>query len=180
MMNQMIMRWAVVIVAWVASPLWAKQPVVGSRAIDFTLPTFDGRRVTLSQLRGKVVLLDFWASWCVPCRKELPYLEQMMKTYGKGDFLVVAVNIDNELANARKFLTDYGIELMSLRDAKKKVVSAYDIATMPSTFLIDKRGRVRFIHKGFAVEQIKDYKQQIRQLLLEDLKPPRRHGKRSS
>jgi len=166
--------------ALVSAPLWAKQPEVGRRAIDFTLPTFDGRRVTLSDLRGKVVLLDFWASWCVPCRKELPYLDKMMKTYGRGDFLVVAVNIDNELANARKFMADYDITLESLWDAKKKVVSAYDIATMPTTFLLDKRGRVRFVHQGFEMKQVKQVKQQIRQLLLEGLSRPNRQQKRIS
>ncbi len=150
------------------SPLLAKQPKAGSRAIDFTLPTFDGGKVTLSDLRGKVVLLDFWASWCVPCREEMPYLDLLMKTYAKSDFLVLAVNIDNESGNALKFLQEHKIGLKPVWDVEKKVVAAYDIATMPTAFLIDRRGRIRFVHSGFEVEQLEHYKQQIRQLLLED------------
>lgn len=140
---------------------------VGSKAIDFTLKDFDGKPVKLSDQRGKVVLLDFWASWCDPCREELPYLDILQKTYGKRGFTVLAVNIDNKLENAEKFLDKYDIKLMPLWDQKKRVVSAYDVQTMPTTLIIDQRGWIRYLHNGFEVEKFQVYKQQIERLLNE-------------
>ena len=138
---------------------------VGSKAIDFTLNNFDGKPVKLSEQRGKVVLLDFWASWCDPCRDEMPYLDILQKTYGMQGFTVLAVNIDNKLENAEQFLDKYDIKLMPVWDRKKKVVSAYDVQTMPTTMLIDQRGWIRYIHNGFEVEKFQVYKQQIEKLL---------------
>ncbi len=148
-------------------PAPGKRPVVGSKAIDFTLKSFDGRQVTLSALRGKVVLLDFWASWCTPCREELPLLDILDKTYGREDFKVVTVNIDNNPKNAVKFLQAYSIKLSPLWDQKKEVVSAYDVKKMPTTILIDKNGWIRYIHSGFEAEQFRTYKRQIETLLKE-------------
>lgn len=153
--------------ALLTSPLLAKQPTVGSKALDFTLRTFNGKKVTLSELQGKVVLLDFWASWCTPCREEMPYLDILLKTYDKEDFAVVAVNIDNQLKNALEFLQKHSIKLTPLWDEKKKVVSAYDVATMPTTMIIDRNGWIRFIHSGFEAEQFMKYKQQVEYLLKE-------------
>ncbi len=148
-------------------PALGNRPTVGSKAIDFTLKTFDGKQVTLSSLRGKVVLLDFWASWCTPCREELPLLDILHKTYGREDFKVVTVNIDNHPKNAVKFLETYSIKVAPLWDQKKKVVSAYDVQKMPTTILIDKNGWIRSIHSGFEAEQFLTYKHQIETLLKE-------------
>ncbi len=141
--------------------------VVGSKAINFTLKTFQGKPVTLSKLRGKVVLLDFWASWCDPCREEMPFLDILQKKYGPRGFTVLAVNIDNSSKNALAFLQQYNIKLPSLWDKKKKVVSAYDVQAMPTTLIIDQRGWVRFIHHGFKAEKFPVYKRQIEMLLLQ-------------
>ena len=148
-------------------PALGNRPTVGSKAIDFTLKTFDGKQVTLSSLRGKVVLLDFWASWCQPCREELPLLDILNKTYGRENFKVVTVNIDNHPKNAVKFLETYSIKLTPLWDQDKKVVSAYDVQKMPTTILIDKNGWIRYIHSGFEAEQFHTYKREIEILLKE-------------
>ncbi len=148
-------------------PALGNRPTVGSKAIDFTLKTFDGKQVTLSSLRGKVVLLDFWASWCTPCREELPLLDILNKTYGRENFKVVTVNIDNHPKNAVKFLETYSIKIAPLWDKKKIVVAAYDIRKMPTTILIDKNGWIRYIHSGFETEQFLTYKHQIETLLKE-------------
>ncbi|MCH6559519.1 chemotaxis protein CheW, partial [candidate division KSB1 bacterium] len=116
---------------------------------------------------GRVVLIDFWASWCQPCREELPLLDILNKTYGREDFKVVTVNIDNHPKNAVKFLETYSIKVAPLWDQKKKVVSAYDVQKMPTTILIDKNGWIRYIHSGFETEQFLTYKREIEILLKE-------------
>jgi peroxiredoxin len=145
--------------------LLAKQPKVGTKASDFTLKKFDGAQLTLSELKGKVVLLDFWASWCAPCREELPFLDILTKTYGSKNFEVVAVNIDNKPEKAYEFLEKYSVQLMPVWDEEKNVVGAYDVETMPTTFIIDREGWIRYIRSGFESEQFIEYKKQIELLL---------------
>lgn len=165
----------ILLLAFMVTPLLAKQPAAGSQAIDFTLARFNGEKVTLSQLQGKIVLLDFWASWCTPCREELPMLDILQKTYGKHGFEVIAVNIDNKEENALKFLEKGRVGLRALWDKDKKVVASYDVNTMPTTFIIDKRGMIRFVHSGFKTENFQYYKRQIESLLQEGkhMKPQR-------
>ena len=125
-------------------------PKVGERASDFSLPTLDGSKVKLSELRGKVVLIDFWASWCVPCRKELPALDALQKKYA-GSVVVLAVNVDKERANAEKLLSTVKVgALRILLDPDGKVAGAYDVPTMPSSFIVDTKGMVRNVHAGFS------------------------------
>lgn len=146
-------------------PIFGKGSVVGSKATDFTLMTFEGKKVTLSKQKGKVILLDFWASWCVPCKEELPLLDNLQNVYGKKGFRVLAVNIDNKPKNALKFLEQYFIKLTSLWDENKQVVAAYDVETMPTSLIIDKEGIIRYIHSGFIPDDIHKYKEEIEILL---------------
>lgn len=159
-----------ILVLVTALPLLAKQPLLGTKAINFTLKKFDGSKLTLSNLRGKVVLLDFWASWCAPCREELPFLDLLNKTYGNKNFEVVAVNIDNKPEKAYEFLKMYSVKLTPVWDEEKRVVGAYDVETMPTTFIIDKEGWIRFVHSGFKAEKFIEYKKQIEFLLHQNLK----------
>ena len=149
----------------IATACFANQPKVGEKAIDFTLKSFEGDVIRLSDLRGKVVLLDFWASWCVPCREELPLLDLLQRTYGSRGFTVLALNIDNHEENARTFLEQLSVRLNPLWDNDKKVVEAYDVEKMPTTFILDQAGNIRFIHSGFETGQFHEYKQQIEYLL---------------
>lgn len=126
---------------------------VGDRAGDFSLPTLDGSRVKLSDLKGKVVLVDFWASWCVPCRKELPALDALQRRYtdAKKPVIILAVNVDKDRANAEKLLAAVKVAaLRILLDPDGKVAGAYDVPTMPSSFIIDPKGLVRNVHAGFS------------------------------
>ena len=157
----------VLILVLAFSVMAGERPSVGQKAINFTLETFDGKRVALNQLRGRVILLDFWATWCPPCREELPYLDILQQTYGTQGFVVLAVNIDNKIQNAQDFLKAHDIKLMPLWDEQKKVVAQYDIEQMPTTVIIDKRGVIRYLHSGFETDQYIKYKQQIQQLLRE-------------
>ncbi len=141
---------------------------VGDRAVDFTLPDLGGQTVQLSSLRGSVVVVDFWASWCVPCRKELPALDVLARRYadGKKPVVFLAVGIDKERANATKFLSSAKISAVRiLLDPDGKIAAAYDLPTMPSSYVIDAKGLVRHVHSGFSPGDEKAIAQEIDGLL---------------
>ena len=137
---------------------------IGKKAPDFTLQSLaEKSRVSLSALKGKVVLVDFWASWCAPCKVSMPHLAKLSKKY--KNFAVIAVNIDDEKENAIKFLDDLGLKINAVHDASKEVVSAYDVPEMPTAYLIDQYGKVQYIHSGYSEEKLKKLEFAIRGLV---------------
>jgi thiol-disulfide isomerase/thioredoxin len=140
---------------------------VGDRAADFTLPALDGSKVKLSDLKGSVVVIDFWASWCVPCKKELPALDALARRYAdeKKPVVILAINIDKERANAEKLLASTKVGAVKiLLDPDGKVAGAYDVPTMPSSFVIDAKGIVRNVHAGFVPGDEKKIAEEIEAL----------------
>jgi len=137
------------------------------KAPDFTLKSRDGVNVRLSDLRGQVVLLNFWASWCGPCRQEMPVLDQLQKKYGKLGFSVLGVNLDAKSSKAIKYLKDTPVNFTVLYDPEGKVSEQYGVQAMPSTVIIDRDGNVRFLHKGFKDGYTQKYHKQIKALLRE-------------
>jgi thiol-disulfide isomerase/thioredoxin len=122
----------------------------GALAADFALQG-PGGEVKLSALRGKVVLLDFWADWCAPCKKELPVLDALAKKYKGKDLVILAVNIDKKRENAERFLKAAGISALRIAfDPDGAVVGKYEPPTMPSSYLIDRNGKVTAINSGFT------------------------------
>ena len=163
----MLLNLLALIALWF-SPIEPPGVNVGQKARDFTLEALHsngGRMVSLNQLQGKVVLLDFWATWCEPCRDELPQLDRLQKKYARDKFAVMAVNVDNKAETARAFLDKYDIDLVALWDRQKAVVSMYDVQRMPSCYLIDATGKVRFIHYGYEEKYVNTYEEEIDQLL---------------
>ena len=146
-----------VIILLLAVQAEAKAPEVGSLAPLFTGKTAAGEEIHLADLRGKVVLLDFWASWCGPCREEMPFLVAFYRRHQKAGFEILSVNIDDQVENMRKFLSrlDRRPDFPILVDREKDIPRLYDIETMPTTVFIDRQGRIRFWHGGF-VESHKD------------------------
>jgi thiol-disulfide isomerase/thioredoxin len=141
---------AVLFLCSVTSPALAVKP--GDRAPEIDLPSLSGKRVKLSSLRGSVVVVDFWASWCVPCRKELPALDALAKRYAddRQPVVFLAVGIDKERANAEKQIAASKVtRLEVLLDPDGKTAAAYDIPTMPSSFIIDAKGLVKHMHAGY-------------------------------
>ncbi len=138
---------------------------VGKKAIEFTLPDVSGGEVALQSFRGKVVLLNFWATWCGPCREELPELDRVQEKFRKRGLAVVAVTVDNELENVRSFLQKYDLKLQALWDRRKKVADAYVVEKMPSSYLIDRNGVIRFVHRGYSPEELKRIEAEIENLL---------------
>ncbi len=118
-------------------------------APDFTLQTLDGRELTLSRLKGKVVLLDFWATWCGPCRESIPHLIQLYKSYRHSGFEVVGMNVDRgDIEAVRRFIKAMDIPYPVVA-APEDVARNYRVTGIPVTFLIDKEGRIRERIAGF-------------------------------
>lgn len=137
----------------------------GSAAPEIALTTLSGKPVKLSALKGKVVLVDFWASWCGPCRESMPFLEKLSKNYKDKGLVVLGVNIDNDVAAAKKFLKELPVSFQVVNDADKKVAKAYAPPTMPSSYIIDKQGRVHVVHAGFKRADADKIEAEIKSLL---------------
>ncbi len=131
-----------------AAPAAARQEA-GKPAADFTLPDLLRAPTRLGELRGKVVVLDFWASWCEPCLKELPELEKLHRELSPRGVVFVAVNLDKELKNALDLVRKLQLTLKVLHDPEGKVAEQYDPPKMPSSYVIDKSGVVRFVNEGY-------------------------------
>ncbi len=121
--------------------------------------------------RGSVVLLDVWATWCEPCRDALPLYEQLAAEYGKRGLKVYALNVDEDPRAIPPFIEETKLKLPILVDENAKVAEkALKVRSMPTTFLVDRQGHVRFVHEGFAEEFLVKYQHQIEQLLAEPVK----------
>lgn len=136
-------------------------------APSFALPSRSGDTVSLTQLKGKVVMLNFWASWCGPCRQEMPLLDQMHKRYSALGFTLVGVNVDANSKDAEQWLSKTPVSFPVLFDRDSKVSAMYDVKAMPSTVFIDRKGNVRYLHKGYKAGDEGEYLNQIRALLKE-------------
>lgn len=136
-------------------------------APDFTLRTPDGRNLRLQELRGQVVMVNFWASWCAPCRVEMPHLNKLSDKYRASGFTLLGVNVDEDPLNATRAAAKMGVKFPVLLDADKRVVKMYDVLTMPSTVLIDRDGRMRYLHRGYREGYEETYDKQVRELLKE-------------
>lgn len=131
------------------------------------LPSLAGQSASLSDLKGKVVLLDFWASWCGPCRESFPWMSEMQDRYAAQGLEVVAVNLDQEESDAKQFLTQVPVRFTVLVDSQAQMPESFGLIGMPSSYLIDRQGRIRAEHIGFHKRDIEAYEQQIQTLLAE-------------
>lgn len=138
----------VLIASWIASGQATDKLI---KASDFSGVSIDGEQIKLSDYAGKVVLIDFWAAWCGPCRKEMPFLVEQYETKKNLDFVVLAVNLDKDIKNMNKFLNDLekAPAFPILRDPEEFICSLFDLQGMPTSVLIDRKGNIRFRHVGF-------------------------------
>jgi peroxiredoxin len=136
-------------------------------APDFTLRTMNGPNLRLQEQRGRVVLVNFWATWCGPCRQEIPHLNRLYDKYRSSGFVLLGVNIDDDARVAAELATKLNVTFPVLLDTDKKVSRVYDMSAMPATVVIDRDGRVRYIHRGYRDGFEAAYEKQIRDLLKE-------------
>jgi thiol-disulfide isomerase/thioredoxin len=141
--------------------------VLSGPAPDFTLKSRGGENIKLSELRGQVVMVNFWASWCGPCRQEMPLLEQLYQRYQPLGFTLLGVNVEEDSAAADKVLREIPVSFPILYDNRNKVSNSFQVKAMPSTIMIDRDGRMRYLHSGYQPGYEDEYQQQIRELIRE-------------
>lgn len=139
----------------------------GGPAPPFTLSTLSGKRDALAQYKGQVVMLNFWATWCGPCQQEMPLLDQMYKQYAPAGFTLLGINVDTESAPVKKLLERRPVSFTVLLDPKNDVATEYHVEEMPSTIIIDRKGEIRYVHRGYKPGDENEYQDRIRQLIQE-------------
>jgi cytochrome c biogenesis protein CcmG, thiol:disulfide interchange protein DsbE len=147
----------------VAAPVRAIEP--GAAAPAFALPDGKGELITLEKLRGRVVYVDFWASWCGPCRQSFPWMNEMQRKYGARGFTIVGVNVDKRDADAQRFLQQVPAGFTVVYDPKGVAPAAYGVRAMPNSYLIDAQGRVAGVEYGFKEDRKADLERQIAALV---------------
>ena len=138
-----------------------------SAAPDFTLKSLEGKNLRLAEQRGNVVLVNFWASWCGPCKQEMPHLNKLYDKYRAAGFTMLGVNVDEDPRTAIGAASKLAVRVPVLFDADKVVSKLYDLQSMPATVLIDRDGRVRYLHRGYREGLEESYDKQIRELVKE-------------
>ncbi|PKM44421.1 MAG: TlpA family protein disulfide reductase [Gammaproteobacteria bacterium HGW-Gammaproteobacteria-1] len=139
----------------------------GSAAPDFVLKSAAGSNVRLSEMRGQVVMINFWASWCGPCRQEMPLLEKLQQRYARLGFVMLGVNVEEQSQAAQKFLKDVPVSFPILWDTSNSVSRLYAVKAMPTSVIVDRDGKVRYIHPGYKAGDENTYSDTVRALLRE-------------
>lgn len=127
----------------------AKAVEVDTEAPDFTLEALSGPNLRLQEYRGDVVLINFWASWCGPCRQEMPILDRLHQRYQEAGFTVLGVNVEGKRKPAEKVINKSKVTFPVLIDSGQKVSETYDLEAMPTTVVVGRNGQVRYIHRGY-------------------------------
>jgi len=145
----------------------AQADAINVPAPDFTLESRSGDNVRLEDHRGEVVMLNFWASWCGPCRQEMPLMDGIYSRYQDLGFTILAVNVDENRDEALRFLDKVPVNYPVLYDPESSVSELYEVPAMPTTVMIDRDGTARYIHYGYKPGYEDEYEAQIRELVRE-------------
>jgi cytochrome c biogenesis protein CcmG/thiol:disulfide interchange protein DsbE len=137
----------------------------GEAAPAFALPTGTGQSVELDKLRGNVVYVDFWASWCGPCKRSFPWMNEMTRKYGPKGLTIVAINVDKKREDAEKFLKLTPAEFTVVYDPAGNVPASWQVTAMPSSYLVDASGKVVLVESGFKDERKGEVEARIRAAL---------------
>jgi peroxiredoxin len=142
-------------------PLHSYSGQIGTMAPAFSLVDLNGRTISLEQFSGKVVFLDFWAPWCIPCRQELPELDKLRKKFRNDGLEVIGISIDPSEKNVAAFLRKVPLSVHIVIDKNNEVSDAYRVSSLPTGFIIGRDGIIQRIHKGFTMESIPIYETEI-------------------
>lgn len=139
----------------------------GDRAPTFRVDDLSGGEISLRTFRGKVVIVDFWASWCEPCKEELPFLNRLYRDKREDGLVVIGVSVDRRLRNVRAFLRDVSVAFPVIHDDEQEIADRYSPPSMPTSFIIDRQGVVRYVHRGFREGDASTIRSQVNRLLRE-------------
>jgi len=140
-----------------------------------TVPLCDAKmigseqKLDLTKYYGKVVLIDFWATWCPPCKQSMPFLNALRNEQKDRGFEIIAINVDEETQQARKFLADFPVDYPNAYSSTGDCPEKYDVKAMPSSYFIDRKGKVRYVHLGFRHTDEDDIRKKVLELLKEAL-----------
>ena len=140
---------------------------VSGAAPNFTLKSLSGKNIKLSELTGNVVLLNFWATWCGPCRQEMPLLNAIHKKYEALGFTVLGVNVEEQSDSARSYIKDSPVDFPILLDSSNKVSKLFNVVAMPTTVVIGRDGNMRFLHQGYKPGDEAEYRKMVKKLIRE-------------
>ncbi len=146
---------------------WIGTAAADQAAPNFTLVARDGRSVSLADLKGQVVMINFWATWCGPCRQEMPLLDEMYQRYNRLGFTLLGINVEDNPKGTEAYLAETPVSFPILFDPDHKVSKLYDVIAMPSTVLVDRNGSVRYVHAGYQPGDENTYLNHIRALIRE-------------
>ncbi|MEO0996784.1 MAG: TlpA disulfide reductase family protein [Pseudomonadota bacterium] len=167
MIIRKLRRVALALACLAAVPLGASSSLDGQQAPDFSLQSFSGETLSLSGYRGDVVMINFWATWCGPCRQEMPILDELYSRYSRAGFQLLGVNIDDEPERAKDMLRELGVSFPVVFDNRKEVSDLYSVQAMPLSVMVDREGLVRYVHYGYKPGYEDKYLDQIRELIRE-------------
>ena len=167
MMKGLRIRLLGVLLSVFAASSLASSGLAGQSAPDFVLKSTTGENLRLSEYRGDVVMINFWATWCGPCRDEMPLLDELYSRYQRVGFSLLGVNIDDDTRRAMAMVEELGVSFPVLFDEKKEVSKLYEVEAMPVTVLVDREGTVRYVHDGYKPGYEQYYLNEIRSLLRE-------------
>jgi peroxiredoxin len=145
----------------------AHAEVVEGAAPDFALKSRNSGNLKLSEYRGDVVMINFWASWCAPCRQEMPLLNDLYEKYSDLGFTLLGVNVEEDSSKADELLKDVPVTFPILFDNKNEVTKMYNVVAMPTTVIVDRDGNMRYLHRGYLPGYEEEYKKQVKELIRE-------------
>ena len=154
------------LLAFGLAPGAARAVEAGQTAPSFSAHALEGdSTLSLSAYKGKVVFLDFWASWCGPCQSAMPVIESLRNEFPADQFQVLAINVDQDPSKAKAFLERRKVGYPSVSDPEGRLPATYGLKTMPTSYLIDRNGVVRYVHAGFRASDVEGLRNEIRALL---------------
>jgi peroxiredoxin len=163
--RRLIIQCLFILILVTSGPVQAAGP--GEKAPDFTGKTLTGKNIKLSELRGRIVLINFWGTWCAPCKEELPYFNRLYGKYKGIGLEILAVNVDKVTAQAVGMSGALGLTFPVVPDPSGHLFDLYQIRSMPTTFVVGKDGMIRFVHWGFGPNDPPRYETEMKSLLKE-------------
>jgi peroxiredoxin len=164
---QAILRPALAALVALGLSVPAAAVTIQDTAPDFTLKSLEGSNLRLEEYRGQVVLINFWASWCGPCRQEMPLLDRLHQRYVDTGFAVLGINVEGEVAPAQELIDKVPVTFPVLIDEGQLVSELYKLEAMPSTVVVDRDGVVRYIHRGYKPGDEAKYVEVVKELIRE-------------